>query len=70
MYKKIVKRFLDIFISLLAMPFVLLLIAIMAPVIWLDDHGPVFYTAIRRGWNQKVLEYISCGRCMLTHLHL
>ena len=53
MYKKFFKRFIDIVLSLLATPFVLLVIAIMAPFIFFEDKGPVFYNATRRGMNGK-----------------
>ena len=53
MYKKFFKRFFDIIISLWALPFVLLVIAVMAPFIYLEDKGPVFYNATRRGKDGK-----------------
>lgn len=37
----------DLIIGLLALPFVLLLVIIIGPLIWLDDKGPVFYKAKR-----------------------
>lgn len=49
MYKAFVKRLLDIIISLIALPFVLLAIMIMAPFIYFCDRGPIFYNATRRG---------------------
>lgn len=53
MYKKFGKRALDILLSLIALPFVLLVVVIMAPFIYLEDRGPVFYNATRRGMNGK-----------------
>ena len=53
MYKKFFKRAIDIILSLIAVPFVLLAIIIMAPFIYLEDKGPVFYNATRRGRNGK-----------------
>lgn len=53
MYRKFIKRLLDIVISLMALPFVVLVIIVFAPVIWLTDKGPVFYNATRRGMNGK-----------------
>ena len=53
MYRKFGKRLLDIVISLIALPFVALVIVIFAPIIWLTDKGPVFYNATRRGMNGK-----------------
>ena len=49
MYQKIVKRALDILLSMIGLPFVFLVIAIMAPIIYFEDKGPVFYNAPRRG---------------------
>lgn len=53
MYAKYVKRLLDIVVSFLALPFVFLVVAIMAPFIYFEDRGPVFYNAPRRGKNGK-----------------
>ena len=53
MYRKFIKRLLDIVISLMALPFVVLVIIVFAPIIWLTDKGPVFYNATRRGMNGK-----------------
>lgn len=44
---------LDISISLIAFPFVIFIIAVMAPIIFFCDRGPVFYNALRRGKNGK-----------------
>lgn len=43
MYKHFFKRLFDLIIALFALPFVLLLILIMVPLIWLTDRGPTFY---------------------------
>ena len=48
------KRLFDILISLMALPFVLLVIIIFAPFIFLTDRGPVFYNAPRVGKNGKI----------------
>lgn len=53
MYKKFVKRALDILISLCVLPLVLLVIIVAAPVIYFTDRGPVFYNAKRVGKNGK-----------------
>ena len=53
MYKKFFKRAIDIVLSLIASPFVLLIIAIMAPFIYFEDRGPIFYNATRRGKDGK-----------------
>ena len=54
MYGTFVKRLLDIMIALIALPFVGVVILIMAPVIFLSDRGPVFYNAPRMGRNGRV----------------
>lgn len=53
LYRDKLKRFFDFMIALIASPFVLILIVIMAPIIVLNDHGPVFYNAERRGLHGK-----------------
>ena len=54
MYKHFFKRLFDLIIALFALPFVLLLILIMVPLIWLTDRGPTFYNAQRVGLNGKI----------------
>ncbi len=56
MYKKFFKRFIDIVVSLIALPFVLLVILFAAPAIYFTDKGPVFYNAERRGKDGKVFK--------------
>ncbi len=56
MYQHFFKRLLDILIALAALPFVLLVILIMAPVIYINDPGPVFYNATRRGKDGKTFK--------------
>ena len=50
------KRFVDIVISLIALPFVLIAIAIFAPIIYFTDKGPVFYNAPRLGLHGEVFK--------------
>ena len=52
-YRKYVKRILDIVLSLMAMPFFGILFIFIAPAIWMEDHGSVFYTAPRRSQYGK-----------------
>ncbi len=54
MYKHFFKRLFDIIIGLIALPFVLLIILIFAPIIYFTDRGPVFYNAERLGKGGKV----------------
>ena len=53
MYRNCFKRVFDLIGSLILMPFVLLEILILAPLIWITDRGPVFYNATRAGQNYK-----------------
>lgn len=53
------KRFFDILISLIALPFVLLVILVFAPIIYFTDRGPVFYNAERIGKNGKVFKMLK-----------
>lgn len=56
MYKSFFKRLFDIIISLIALPFVVLVIIFLAPIIFLTDRGPVFYNAPRVGKNGKIFK--------------
>lgn len=53
MYRIFFKRIIDILGSLVLLPFVLIEIIILAPIIWLTDKGPVFYNANRAGKDYK-----------------
>lgn len=53
LYRDKLKRILDFTIALIVSPFVVLLIIIMTPIIVLNDRGPVFYNAERRGLHGK-----------------
>ena len=49
MYRHFFKRVIDIIGALVLLPFVLVEIIILAPIIWITDKGPVFYNAKRAG---------------------
>lgn len=53
MYRHFFKRVIDIIGAIILLPFVLLVIIILAPIIWLTDKGPVFYNASRAGKGYK-----------------
>ena len=53
MYSRGIKRVFDFIIGLIALPFVLVITIIIAPIIYLNDKGPVFYNASRLGKNGK-----------------
>jgi lipopolysaccharide/colanic/teichoic acid biosynthesis glycosyltransferase len=56
MYKRFVKRLLDIIISLLALPFFFILLIILTPIIYFSDKGSIFYNASRLGKDGKVFK--------------
>ncbi|WP_159649551.1 sugar transferase [Erysipelothrix aquatica] len=47
------KRIADIVLTILASPFIILLVAIFAVIVKIDSKGPAFYTQMRIGKNQK-----------------
>ena len=49
MYARFGKRLCDIVVGIVALPFVLIVIAVLAPFIHFEDKGPVFYNAPRVG---------------------
>lgn len=53
MYIHFLKRVIDLVFAIIAFPFVLLLIIIIGPIIWFDDHGPIFYAGKRIGLHGK-----------------
>ncbi len=53
MYNKILKRLIDIVISLMLIPLVLVLMIPIALLIKLEDHGDIFYNAERYGRNMR-----------------
>lgn len=54
LYRKYVKRILDILLSLLLLPLLFLCLIIVGPMIWLSDKGPIFYNSLRLGYHGKV----------------
>jgi len=53
MYNDLFKRILDLFVSLLAFPFFLLIFLFIAPAIYFNDKGPIFFNGNRMGKNGK-----------------
>lgn len=51
MYKNYIKRILDLFISLIFLPFLIIIIFFVGIIIKLEDKGPIFYNAERLGKN-------------------
>jgi len=56
MYKNYYKRWIDILLSLIALPFFLVILCVFSPIIWFTDHGPVFYNYPRLGKVGKVFK--------------
>lgn len=56
MYKKYFKRIFDLILALLALPFLFIILAIVGPMIYFQDKGPIFYNAPRLGKNGKVFQ--------------
>src|SRR5690554_5282152 len=56
MYKKYIKRILDIIFALCALPLLILIGLFIGPAIYLEDKGSIFYKAKRRGINGKIFE--------------
>lgn len=59
MYRSVIKRILDIALSLLGLPLLCLVLVIFAPMIYLTDKGPVFYNAPRLGKNGKPFRMVK-----------
>ena len=55
-YVRFVKRFADIIIGLVALPFLAVIVLIVGLAIKLDDGGPVFYWAKRIGKGSKIFD--------------
>ena len=53
MYRRFIKRIIDFIFSLCALPFVLIEIILLGPIIFLTDKGPIFYNAERLGKDGK-----------------
>lgn len=59
LYSKFIKRFLDICISICFLPILLLSTLIVGILIKIDDGGPVFYYAKRRGYRGKTIRMLK-----------
>lgn len=56
MYRNVIKRLIGFILAMIGMPVFLLILIIVAPLIVLEDHGPVFYNAPRLGRNGKIFK--------------
>lgn len=59
MYEKYFKRIIDFILAAITLPFVLIIIIVMAPLIYISDPGPIFYMGMRRGKNGKPFKMIK-----------
>ena len=55
----IFKRGLDILVSIIALPFMLLLTMVLGTLIYLEDKGPIFYKSTRIGRGGKKLDMLK-----------
>ena len=53
-YKKFFKRFFDLVVSMIALPFWFIILIIIGPIICFQDKGSIFYNAPRLGRNGNV----------------
>ena len=56
MYSKIFKRMFDLILSIIALPILLIILAIIGPIIYFQDKGPIFYNAPRLGKDGKIFK--------------
>lgn len=56
MYERTIKRIIDFIISILALPFFVVLVIAVTPLILLEDGFPVFYNAKRIGRTGKLFK--------------
>ena len=59
MYRGFFKRLFDVTISLVALPFIAILLLIFAPIIYFSDKGPIFYASNRLGRHGKTFRIIK-----------
>ena len=56
MYKKKLKRALDLIFAIVALPFWIILLTVLGPIIYIQDRGSIFYTAPRLGTDGKIFK--------------
>ncbi len=54
MYKTHIKRISDVSLALIALPLWLIIFLLVAPIIYLQDKGPIFYNAPRLGKDGRI----------------
>ena len=56
MYKNFFKRLFDLLLAILVLPFWIMLFLVIAPIIFFQDKGSIFYNAPRLGKNGKIFK--------------
>ena len=54
MYRKFFKRTFDVALAIIVLPFWLIILIVIGPMIYLQDKGPIFYNAPRLGKGGKI----------------
>lgn len=54
MYRKFLKRLLDLLLAIIALSFFLLSLLVIGPIIYFEDKGSIFYNSLRLGKNGKL----------------
>lgn len=56
MYKRYFKRFFDFILAIIALPFWLLILLVIGPIIYFQDKGSIFYNAPRLGKDGEIFK--------------
>lgn len=56
MYRNFFKRIFDLVLAIIALPFWLILLAVIGPIIYFQDKGSIFYNAPRLGKDGKLFK--------------
>lgn len=56
LYPEVLKRLLDLIFAIIALPFLLIIILIVSPILYFSDKGSVFYIAGRIGQYGKIFK--------------
>lgn len=56
MYKSLFKRAFDLILAIIALPMLLIILAIIGPIIYAQDKGSIFYNAPRLGKDGKIFK--------------
>ena len=60
MYRKYIKRIFGLILAIIGFPFFLIIFIGVAPLIYLEDKGPVFYNGKRIGRDGKIYKMYKC----------